>query len=670
MRNAVAALPIQSVLLALVLTIVQTDLSATEDSIQPLRSIQVVEAHQAVAVDASSLYAISNRTIGRYDKESAKFLVRWEAPAKSGIEHLNSGVVIDGKLYCANSNWPAKPLKNTVEIFEAETLKHVESKPFSETQGAINWIDRHQDTWWIAYAFYGDAEVRRTKLVRYDSNWKVTGQWTFPESVIQRFLPNSNSGGAFGPNGQLFVTGHDHAEVYVLDVPADGGELDHVATLPAPIAGQGIVWDDDDLGVLIGIVRGRREVVFMRFSQLSQRELATQPLTVVADFEGASVRDVKIDQDERAISFKPGGDPERGWPCWWYFRVDGISPNDEITLRVRGSDATIGKEKPLAPSWAMPAQATYSVDGDSWLHTDAGERQGESIIYKLKPNASSLYVAWGPPYTPQTSDKFVQEIASGASCATAGVLCHSRGGRPVAMLHVREGSRPSKERFGVWVQARQHAWESGSSWVAQGFIEWIVSDDPKAKWLRQHADIFVIPIMDVDNTATGNGGKNALPHDHNRDWSPQPHWNETLAARRMIEDLIVEQRMSVFLDLHNPAPGDPTFFYILPKDLLQEPMIGLRDRFIDLAYSNIRQIRPMVPMSSKPKVTGASYHPLWRQISANWVSMNGNPDTVSLCLETIWNSPASTTTGYRAVGASLAETVQAYLAERPELPQR
>jgi len=409
-------------------------------------------------------------------------------------------------------------------------------------------------------------------------------------------------------------------------------------------------------------------LVIVWVSQLPPVCVAIEPLTVVADFEGASVRDVEIDERERSVSFTPGGTPERGWPCWWYFRIDGLERDEEITLRLKGSNATLGQQKPLAASWAMPARATYSIDGESWLHTDLGKRQGEWMIYQLKPNASSLYVAWGPPYTPRTAEKFVREITSRSFHATTRELCHSRAGRAVPMLHVREGQRESKDRFGVWVQARQHAWESGSSWVAQGFAEWIISEDPNAGWLRQHADIFVVPIMDVDNTATGNGGKNALPHDHNRDWSPEPHWNETMAAQRMIEDLILENRMSVFLDLHNPAPGDPTFFYILPGDLLQEPMIGLRNRFIELAYAKIRQIKPTIPMSNKPKVTGASYHPLWRQISSNWVSMNGNPDTVSLCLETIWNAPSSTTTGYRAVGASLASAVQEYLAERPALP--
>ena len=167
---------------------------------------------------------------------------------------------------------------------------------------------------------------------------------------------------------------------------------------------------------------------------------------------------------------------------------------------------------------------------------------------------------------------------------------------------------------------------------------------------------------------TGNGGKDALPQDHNRDWSAEPHWNEIIAAQRQVGALIEEGRMDVFLDLHNPAPGDPTFFYILSPELLKEPMIGLRDRFIELSYARISKIKPLIPMSNKPKVTGANYHPLWRQISVNWVSMNGTPHTVSLYLETIWNYPNSTTEGYRSVGSNLAAAVREYFAERPAKP--
>ena len=236
------------------------------------------------------------------------------------------------------------------------------------------------------------------------------------------------------------------------------------------------------------------------------------------------------------------------------------------------------------------------------------------------------------------------------------------------MLHVRAGDLADPQRFGIWVQARQHAWESGSSWVARGFAEWCVSDTPEAAWLRDHADIFIVPIMDVDNTATGDGGKDADPWDHNRDWSDQPRWSETAAAQRRVADLIRQGRMDVFLDLHNPAPGDPSFFYVLDPGLLPAEMVAVRDRFVTTAYGRIAAIKPLVPMSNRPKVTNADYHPRWREISANWVALHGNPHTVSLCLETIWNSRASTTTGYRAVGAALAAATHAHLTERPARP--
>lgn len=253
-------------ILFLVGTVWQTGLLAADPTVELLRQVKSPAAHQAVAVDATSFFAIASQAIARYDKQTDECLVRWQAPEESNIRHLNSGVVIDGRLYCANSNWPKKPLENTIEIFDPETLEHLESKPFAEAQGAINWIDRHQAAWWIVFAFYGDAEVRRTRLVRYDDDWKETGRWTFPELVVQRFLPNSNSGGAFGPQGKLFLTGHDHAELYVVDVPQRAGELQYITTVPAPIAGQGIAWDPHAPGTLLGIVRARREVVFVRVS--------------------------------------------------------------------------------------------------------------------------------------------------------------------------------------------------------------------------------------------------------------------------------------------------------------------------------------------------------------------------------------------------------------------
>jgi hypothetical protein len=71
----------------------------------------------------------------------------------------------------------------------------------------------------------------------------------------------SISGGSWGPDGLLYVSGHDHPEVYGMRLPKMGSILELVKTIPVNIAGQGIAWDRSTPDTLYGIVRGTKEVV-------------------------------------------------------------------------------------------------------------------------------------------------------------------------------------------------------------------------------------------------------------------------------------------------------------------------------------------------------------------------------------------------------------------------
>jgi hypothetical protein len=97
-----------------------------------------------------------------------------------------------------------------------------------------------------------------------DDRWRVTGAWMFPPEVLARFKPRSSSGGAWGPDHRLYVTGHDHPELYVLELPRMGNELKYVATIPVAIEGQAIAFDRGRPGMLFGITRKSREVIEMK----------------------------------------------------------------------------------------------------------------------------------------------------------------------------------------------------------------------------------------------------------------------------------------------------------------------------------------------------------------------------------------------------------------------
>ena len=66
----------------------------------------------------------------------------------------------------------------------------------------------------------------------------------------------------------------------------------------------------------------------------------------------------------------------------------------------------------------------------------------------------------------------------------------------------------------------------------------------------------------------------------------------------------------------------------------------------------------------KTRESGAGYDAkLWKQISKNWVALNCRDHVVAVTLETAWNTPDSTSQGYRLVGRQLGLTIERYLRE-------
>jgi hypothetical protein len=238
-----------------------------------VRRFAAAEADQAVAVDAEHFYAIDNHAIGKYEKRTGRKVAEWVGAPDGPITHLNSGIVIGSRLYCAHSNYPALPMLSSIEVFDALTMKHVDSHSFGMMPGSATWIDQRNGRWWVGFANYsgnGGAPGRGTESTFvgvFDAEWRQVGGYTFPPNLVTRFLDRSNSGGTWGSDGRLYITGHDAAEVYAIQPPHAGSVLDLLEILPAPAEGQGIAWDPTEPGTLYTIVRSRHEVVVSRLAR-------------------------------------------------------------------------------------------------------------------------------------------------------------------------------------------------------------------------------------------------------------------------------------------------------------------------------------------------------------------------------------------------------------------
>ena len=246
---------------------------APASSFREVQAFPAPEAHQGVAVDATHFYPITNTAVAKYDKRTGKLVRRWDSTNEVALKHLNSGVVVEGKLYAAHSTWPSTPPKNSIEIWDTKTMTHVGRKMLDEDELALTWADRYAGAWWVVFAAYGNAaSVAKTNLTKFDDDWKPLATRHFPRKVIDRFVPYSNSGGSIGPDGLIYTTGHDRSEVYVLQVPDTGDTLKHARTLPLAVYGQAIAWDRAQAGVLYGIRRKAREVVVSQLISVSGPE--------------------------------------------------------------------------------------------------------------------------------------------------------------------------------------------------------------------------------------------------------------------------------------------------------------------------------------------------------------------------------------------------------------
>lgn len=247
------------------------------------------EAGQGAAADSTFFYAIVNSVIGKYHRESGEFSKRWLGSRGGPIRHLNSCYEESGKLFCANSNFPEVPMASSIEVFDTESMTHSQSVSLGVLEeGSLTWFERLSGGWIAGFAHYDERGGLAYKdhsfasIVRYDSSWRRQGGWMIPESVIERMKPHAASGGALGPDGLLYLTGHDRPEMYVLAAPIMGPKLIHIATIAIDIEGQAFAFDKSaSTPTVWGISRLNREV---RAFQLPPIELpqGLKPLTAIS----------------------------------------------------------------------------------------------------------------------------------------------------------------------------------------------------------------------------------------------------------------------------------------------------------------------------------------------------------------------------------------------------
>lgn len=115
----------------------------------------------------------------------------------------------------------------------------------------------------------------------------------------------------------------------------------------------------------------------------------------------------------------------------------------------------------------------------------------------------------------------------------------------------------------LFLSARVHPGETPASWMMKGILDFLTSDTPQAKLLRQEFVIFIVPILNPDGVIYGNNRCGLAGVDLNRQWKtpskgvhPTVYYLKSfMAAQRKLRDI------TMYIDLHGHSRKYNVFMY-------------------------------------------------------------------------------------------------------------
>jgi len=272
---------------------------------------------------------------------------------------------------------------------------------------------------------------------------------------------------------------------------------------------------------------------------------------------------------------------------WYYFRIDGAR-NQPLTLDLTN---LLGEYNYQAGTHAVTANTrpVYSEDNRTWRHLTDSEISWndtrKELTLKLTPRANRVWIAHVPPYTNEHWARFRSQLPGGVT------IGRTAGGRPLELFTIGNGPRV------IWIMARQHSWETGTSWMLEGGLRWLLSKDPAAVQLRQNFTWKILPVSDPDGVARGGVRYNSNGYDLNRNW-------DTLDPVKMPE--ISAQRAAVLAWLDS---GKPIHLFITLHNTETQDYVDAPPAFTPLAqrlYDALRRNTSFWSKSPGPRQTAPS----------------------------------------------------------------
>lgn len=286
------------------------------------------------------------------------------------------------------------------------------------------------------------------------------------------------------------------------------------------------------------------------------------PIQVNDKFESGNLGTWRVENDTR-LCFIPSLEYDRehvnSAMTWFYGRLSNVLGR-EVIIQLEGLELTVynGQKGNILP-FERNTVPVYSYDGELWERFVDCSFHKETRTFRIRHifSRDSVWIAYIPPYSFGRLESFLDSIRKHPA-VSVGNMGKSVEGRPLYLVNITEPGSRDETRPVVWIVARQHAFEAGGTWAAEGLLRFLTSDDPAAREVRRKLDFKVCPMLNPDGVAKGGTRFNARGVDLNRHWNDNDPLSRDAASapeiallKQAIRRWRAAHRLDLWINLHN-----------------------------------------------------------------------------------------------------------------------
>lgn len=255
---------------------------------------------------------------------------------------------------------------------------------------------------------------------------------------------------------------------------------------------------------------------------------------------------------------------------WYFFRVQntrkGVNYRFNINNCEKKNSNYLTGMKPLV--YSLKANKGWSRGGKNIFYFANDQKNTLSFEFEFDHDNDTVFFAYSFPYTYSQLQVKMNDILSNPRLKMIvgkKLLTRSLNGNECNMLIVTDFSGSDMEiatREAIFIAARVHPGETNCQFVMEGLLDFLLSNDKRAKFLRSNFVFKIIPMLNIDGVVVGNTRCNIIGLDLNRQYrNPEGECPEIRALCNEINHTLQSRRVCMFFDIHGHSQNKNCFIF-------------------------------------------------------------------------------------------------------------